>query len=261
MKRLGRTWIVASAGVAAAAAAAALLRYAGAATATPAAGPGFAVVELFTSEGCSSCPPADVELSKLVAAARASGARVYPLAFHVDYWNRGGWADRFSDAAYSARQRAYRAALRLDQVYTPQAVVNGTTEFVGSQADRLSAAVAAGLAATPAATVRVTPTVDGQTVHAAVDVTAGAGDVVNVAIVERGLSSDVSGGENGGRHLRHDDVVRGFATADVASGGHQTVDVPLPVGAVRAKVSVIAYVQDGRTMRVLGAAGADLPVR
>ncbi len=227
----------------------------------PAGGPGVAVVELFTSEGCSSCPPADAALSKLVAAARASGRAVYPLAFHVDYWNHGGWADRFSTAAASARQQAYATALHLDGPYTPQAVVNGTTEFVGSDTDRLSAAVAAGLAAKPAATVAVRATVDGHVVHAAVDVAGGAGDVLTVALVERGLSTAVGGGENQGRRLRHDGVVRGFATADVAAGGRQTVDVAIPADVLPAEASVVAYVQAKPMGAVAGAAAVDLPPR
>src|SRR5882757_10188754 len=93
---------------------------------------GFAVVELFTSEGCSSCPSADA----LVAAVQKENKDqpVYILAFHVDYWDRLGWKDAFSDAAYSDRQRAYASWLRLSSIYTPQVVVNGRKEFVGSDA-------------------------------------------------------------------------------------------------------------------------------
>src|SRR4051812_37227565 len=91
--------------------------------------PGIAVVELFTSEGCSSCPPADELLSRLVASAAKDGRRVYPIAFHVDYWNSLGHPDPFSAKAYSERQRAYAAAMRSKQVYTPQMIVNGINEF------------------------------------------------------------------------------------------------------------------------------------
>ena len=226
----------------------------------PAAARGFAVVELFTSEGCSSCPPADAQLSRLVAAARADGTAVYPLAFHVDYWNHGGWADRFSTAAASDRQRQYGQAFKLDSIYTPQAVVNGTSEFVGSNAGQLSKAVAAGLAMTPAATITAEPTVGGDTVHVAVKATgAAAGEQVVVALVERGLSTHVKGGENGGAYLRHDNVVRAFATAELPAGGRRTVDLRLPADAVRGNVSVIAFVQEPATMRIDAATGADLP--
>ena len=94
--------------------------------------PGFAVVELFTSEGCSSCPPADALLAEQVRDAREHGRPVYCLAFQVDYWNRLGWADPYSDAGFSRRQNDYAQAFQSDRVYTPQVVVNGTEEFVGS---------------------------------------------------------------------------------------------------------------------------------
>src|SRR6187402_1594915 len=92
---------------------------------------GFAVVELYTSEGCSSCPPADELVSKIQK--ESNGQPVYILAFHVDYWNRLGWKDVFGDAAYSKRQNDYAQYLKLPSVYTPQIVVNGKKEFVGSQ--------------------------------------------------------------------------------------------------------------------------------
>ncbi|MEL7087271.1 MAG: DUF1223 domain-containing protein, partial [Planctomycetota bacterium] len=96
----------------------------------------FAVVELFTSEGCSSCPPAEAVLNRLDRDARQGHQRIFTLAFHVDYWNRLGWTDPFSDRAYSDRQRDYAVTLRERSIYTPQMVVNGTTGFVGSHARR-----------------------------------------------------------------------------------------------------------------------------
>src|SRR5476649_2001101 len=92
---------------------------------------GFAVIELFTSEGCSSCPPADALVAKVQK--ESADKPVYILAFHVDYWNRLGWKDAFSSAEYSYRQSQYARWLKLSSVYTPQIVVNGHTEFVGSE--------------------------------------------------------------------------------------------------------------------------------
>src|ERR1700755_2161390 len=105
----------------------------------PAAGDGVAVGELFTSEGCSSCPPADA----LVAAVQKEekDQPVYILAFHVDYWDRLGWKDAFSSADYTARQKQYAQWLKLPQYYTPQAVINGTTECVGSEEANLRNAI------------------------------------------------------------------------------------------------------------------------
>src|ERR1700743_3380708 len=101
---------------------------------------GFAVVELFTSEGCSSCPPADAVVAKLQK--ESAGKPIYILAYHVDYWNHLGWKDAFSDAAYSARQKDYAQYLKIEGIYTPQIVVNGKTEFVGSEEGTLHKAIA-----------------------------------------------------------------------------------------------------------------------
>ena len=92
----------------------------------------FAIVELFTSEGCSDCPPAEELLNKITLEAMANKTYVYPLAFHVDYWNKLGWKDSFSDSSFSNRQRKYRIARGNEVVYTPQMSVKGNTECVGS---------------------------------------------------------------------------------------------------------------------------------
>jgi len=104
---------------------------------------GFAVVELFTSEGCSSCPPADQLVAKIEK--EVKDRPVYILAYHVDYWNRAGWKDGFSSADYSKRQQDYAAYLHIQQVYTPQIVVNGRMEFVGSEEAVLRGAITGNL--------------------------------------------------------------------------------------------------------------------
>ena len=90
------------------------------------------LVELFTSEGCSSCPPADTLLTRLAAEKTIGGAGIVTLAFHVDYWDRLGWKDWFSSAAFTERQNRYADAWKTDRVYTPQAVVDGRVELVGT---------------------------------------------------------------------------------------------------------------------------------
>ena len=96
--------------------------------------PGFAVIELFTSEGCSSCHSADAAVEKFL---KENNQQVYVLAFHVDYWNKLGWKDIFSNAAYTARQNKYATVLGLESIYTPQIIVNGRYEFVGSNSSQL----------------------------------------------------------------------------------------------------------------------------
>lgn len=219
----------------------------------------FAVIELFTSEGCSSCPPADRVMSDVLREARADGRRVFPLAFHVDYWNRLGWADRFADPDFSDRQRAYAARFKLDGLYTPQAIVNGRVEFVGSDRKRVDREIKAALEAPAAVAVTVTAAApDARRVvivdYAVTGATAKA--TLKLALVERDLETQVPRGENAGRTLPHDNVVRAFQVLplDKSSG---RAELTLPAGADVSNTSVVAYVQDAE-MRTLGAAAVDL---
>ena len=217
----------------------------------------FALIELFTSEGCSSCPPADRLLAHLAAEARDSGDPVFTLSFHVDYWNYLGWADPYSDPAFSARQRAYSQALN-EGVYTPQMIVNGRRGFVGSDAGKARQALLDALRQPASVTlaVGVSPvTAEGVLLvsYAAENLPAGA--VVHLAVVERGLSQNVTRGENTGRTLDHENVVRAFETLEARYG---KVPLTLPEGLNPENTSLIAYAQDVKTMAVLGAVSVDL---
>jgi hypothetical protein len=256
-------WLLAA--VAAVAAGAVAVRWAGAGSAAdkPKDDPaGVAVVELFTSEGCSSCPPADDLLGDLVQGARDDGRKVFALAFHVAYWDRLGWTDPYGDAAYSRRQNDYAAAFQSDRVYTPQMVVNGAEEFVGSDRERARKSIDAALKRPAAASVNLRLTDAGKKDDAgwAAEYEVGSapkGAVLNVALVERGLVSKVGRGENGGRTLRHENVVRFFRTVRLDESGKGTVEVKPPADLVRKNASVIVYVQkEGGA--VLGAAAADV---
>lgn len=220
---------------------------------------GVAVIELFTSEGCSSCPPAEKLLGELTRAAGRDGRPVFTLAFHVDYWNQLGWADRFSDAAYSARQRQYARAFGLDEIYTPQMVVNGKAQFVGSDRAAAERAITDALATQAAAAMKVSVEGNprgGYKVHVSMP-GADAASVVNIAVVEQGLSTDIKSGENGGRRLEEPSVVRWFRTVPAADAG----DIALPPlkGVRTDHASVIAYAQMSGNGPILGAAAASLP--
>lgn len=227
-----------------------------------AASEGFAVVELFTSEGCNSCPSADELLSEIAAEARDKSQPVYALGFHVDYWDDLGWVDRFASRANTDRQYRYAKEFRSHQIYTPQMIINGAAEFVGSDGRRARKTIASALKDDPTA-ISLALAAEGDfgleprvTVTYEVDRPA-AGAVVNIAVTERGLESDVVRGENVGRHLHHDNVVRAFKTVPLeVSPGRVVVDIPIDL--VGARSSVVAYVQDDRSMRILGAAGVDL---
>ncbi len=240
---------------------------AGCATSAPAAATPV-LVELFTSEGCSSCPPADAVLARLAATQPVAGAEVVVLSEHVDYWNSLGWRDPFSAAQFSERQQAYARTFGLDGPYTPQMVIDGGAQLVGSnQPDAIDAIAVAARAAKGRVTLAIEPAdVTGSSVRRLrirVDElpTTPADDVAEVllAITEGALRSSVARGENGGRELQHTGVVRalrvvGRADADGFTG---TVDVPLAADWAREQVRAVVFVQERRGRRVLavGAVG------
>ncbi|MGB0005890.1 MAG: DUF1223 domain-containing protein, partial [Candidatus Sulfotelmatobacter sp.] len=167
------------------------------------------VVELFTSEGCSSCPPADLLLQKLVQQQPIADAEIIALEEHVDYWNHDGWVDPYSSSEWTERQQAYADVFK-DDPYTPEAVVNGRSQFVGNNRGEVEAEIkkAAGNLKTE---VRITAASSdangGQRFHVSVEKLAGnsAGDVAEIwlAVTEDGLHSSVMRGENAGRVLQH----------------------------------------------------------
>ena len=217
------------------------------------------VVELFSSEGCSSCPAADAVLDELDRDQPVPGAEVVALELHVDYWNRLGWADPFSRAEFSARQARYAQAFHLRGVYTPQAVVDGADEAVGSESGTLRSEIAKA-AARPAA--RVSLALRGDMVALQVSsLPAGADDRAEVwlAITERGLSTDVPRGENAGRHLRHGPVVRELAQVGTLRDGRFARELPfaLPAGVKPERARIVAFVQEHTTRHIVGAAAID----
>ena len=165
------------------------------------------VVELFTSEGCSSCPPADALLSKLNRAGTVEGVQVLILSEHVDYWNQLGWKDRFSSSAVTQRQGGYARRFDLNSSYTPQMVIDGHAELVGNDENGVRRQLA--LAARSPKPAKVELRWSGQDeLQIAVNGTAESDGDVLLAITEDGLSTQVGGGENGGRTLLHNGVVR-----------------------------------------------------
>jgi hypothetical protein len=249
----------------------ALLAQAGAAPAhVPAAARVPVVVELFTSEGCSSCPPADTLLSKLAQDGAVAGVQVIPLGLHVTYWDQLGWKDPASLPEATDRQQEYgRSVFGVDNVYTPQAVVDGRTQLVGSDEAGLRRAIAKA-AAEPHATIsleasastpdRVVATV---TVTNTAD-TAGESLHVVCFLTEDGLSSVVKRGENGGRTLHNDAVVRRVVSRSekqiAAAGPPVTVEfAKLPGDWRRDRLHVVALVQGDRSRRVWAAATTAVP--
>ena len=169
---------------------------------------GLAVVELFTSEGCSSCPPAD-EAVRVVAAQHQSG--VFILSFHVDYWDRLGWKDPFSSAQYTSRQQDYAKAFRLSSIYTPQVIVNGSEEFVGSDAGRLQQAIHKSLDAGASQPLSVDIKIENNNqVSIKYKLEASGTSYLNLALVQLHATTQVKAGEHNGLTLNHVNIVRDF---------------------------------------------------
>ena len=218
------------------------------------------VVELFTSEGCSSCPAADAALRELETAQSVPGVEIIALGQHVDYWNRLGWKDPFSSPQFTERQRDYAAGFGTGS-YTPQAVVNGRYEFVGSQRGKLAEAIAQA-ARVPRATVALSrPGTSTLGIKVSNLPASTAATEVLLALTETGLSSQVGRGENSGRLLRHAAVVRalrplGSLTAD----GTFAVTTPLSLNPVwkTENLRAVVLVQEKASHRIVGVAALPL---
>jgi hypothetical protein len=224
-----------------------------------AAGP--VLVELFTSQGCSSCPPADRLLGELPSS--VDGVEVLPLAFHVDYWDDLGWRDPFSSPDWTARQRRYSGPIAGGRVYTPQLIVQGHADVLGS--DRGDAIEAIRAAARAPRTGRIRASATGSdriTVAVEAELDGGRADAM-VALVESGLSTKVARGENSGRALVNHFVVRRLVKAFAVEGGAGKGEVALPVDPAwqRDRLAVTVFLQDPASLRVLAAASARMRAR
>ena len=231
------------------------------------------LVELFTSEGCSSCPPADEVLSKLDKIQPIPGVEIIALGEHVDYWNRLGWIDPYSSADFSRRQSIYSDAFNQDGVYTPQMIVDGREEFAGGNMDRARAAIAKA-AQSPKASVQVQASENSNAANHGVvklsihvrdlpRLTDGDSAEVLLAITENNLRSEVSRGENAGRYLRHSAVVRELTVLGDTNG--QSFDaeprVDLANGWQRDNLRAVAFIQERGRRRILGAAVVGLSTK
>lgn len=228
------------------------------------------VVELFTSEGCSSCPPADALLARLDAEQPVEEAEVIPLAMHVDYWNRLGWTDPFSSGEFSRRQGEYAQAYGKDGVYTPQMIVDGVREFPGGNSGTALAAIGRA-AREPKAEVLIergpAQTDEQANLFVTIDKfpkqTEGDPVYVLLAVTESGLSSDVSRGENSGRRLEHVGVVRVIRQLGIlpeTRGGRFKVEtgVMIEKGWRRENLRAVVFAQERGTRRVLAAGSLKL---
>jgi len=223
------------------------------------------VVELFTSEGCSSCPSADAVLAKLEREQPVAGAEIIPLALHVDYWNYLGWSDPFSSKDFSVRQSEYANAYGKDGVYTPQMIVDGVKEFPGGNS-RLALDTIAKAALAPKGNVQITRagSQPAEGVRLGVHIENlpkpldGDESFVLLVVTESNLSTNVARGENAGRKLSHVGVVRRLTTLGGLAGARdgkfdaETV-VPVEKGWRRENLRAVVFAQERGSRRVLAA--------
>jgi hypothetical protein len=205
------------------------------------------VVELFTSQGCSSCPAADVYLGEL-----ANRPSVLALSFHVDYWNGLGWVDPYASREATQRQRAYAQRLALRYVYTPQIVVNGAAQAIGSErpvVDKLIEAMAGETMSAPA--LSLARGADGLAVHVGAGAAAEPSTVWLVSF-DRQHATPVRGGENGGRTLTNYQVVRRFEQLGTWTG--DALDLTVPAVSPDPDGGLAVLLQAGGTGRILAAA-------
>jgi hypothetical protein len=216
-----------------------------------------AVVELFTSQGCSSCPPADKLLEQTIK--NTGDKKIFALSFHVDYWNRLGWADPFSNAAFSKRQNDYVNALNTNGAYTPQIIVNGSREFVGSDKTSLNKALNEELNnkslvdfSTISATVladkriKVSYTLQGKFADCK----------INAALISKTETTVIKRGENGGTILTNENVVREFVTQKAKIS--EEITFANPYGNAKESLAVIVYIQQQKDYKITGAAMAGI---
>jgi len=218
---------------------------------------GFAVIELFTSEGCSSCPPADELVARIEK--ESKDKPVYILAYHVDYWNRLGWKDAFSSADYSKRQNDYANYLNLQSVYTPQIVVNGKTEFVGSEEGTLRNAIRTSLqkASSTQLALNVSAIEQGRADIKYNTEGTDKNTVLQIAVLQKNAQTKVERGENGGRTLSHVQIVRKLqrVALNVNNG---SVNVALPHGFDTQGWEIIGFLQNTVNGTIIGASRATL---
>jgi len=232
----------------------------------PGTPPRLVIVELFTSEGCSSCPPADALLKELSEQQKMDGVRVVALEEHVDYWNHLGWKDPYSTAEFSQRQNDYAQVFGTDGVYTPQMVVDGQREFVGGRSREAREAIQKAANQPKAEIILVA---EGDTspgkpafklqIKSLGGVSVRGETELWVAVTEKDLQSDVNAGENSGETLKHAAVVRSLRKIDTLgdpAGYDRQIQVAIDPRWQKENVAVVVFLAEKTSRKIIGAAAA-----
>ena len=209
---------------------------------------GFALIELFTSEGCSSCTPADEALGEIQN--KYNDKNVLVLSYHVDYWNKLEWKDIFSDASFTQRQEYYSNIFRLNSIYTPQVVVNGRKEFLGSNKSKLISSIEEQLNDRSAVSIKLNAI---QNTGAKIDVNYSAEGVdakkeqAILVLIQKMATSEIKKGENKGRTLNHINIVRNIFYLPLKE---KTTNFTIPAGFSKKDFFIAGFIQDKKSGKV-----------
>ncbi|PWB22516.1 DUF1223 domain-containing protein [Flavobacterium sp. HTF] len=213
---------------------------------------GFAVLELFTSEGCSSCPPADELMGRIQNEYKDD--QVYVLSYHVDYWDRQGWKDIFSNPDYTKRQYDYAKWLGKEPIYTPQLVVNGRKDYIASDETSVRSAVKNTLSKPATADLSLEANVINNKLNVSYTVNGiSKNSRLVFAAVQKSAKSNVKRGENAHRILSHYQIVRQFQSVALKTNGHGSATITAPKDFNTNDFEIIGFVQDSNSGAILGA--------
>jgi len=214
----------------------------------------FAVVELFTSEGCWSCPPADELIAKLEK--DNQNKKLFIMALHVDYWDHQGWKDRFSNSKFTERQKQYATWMNLSTLYTPQMVINGKTEMVGSETGKILQGIQSAMLETHPENLRLNvEQKEEKNIRVSYISTSNAKNTdILVALVQKHASSQVSAGENAGKALSHVQVVRELQSRSIKA--HDSFSFRLPD--TKNQWEIIAFEQEKKSGEIIDATSIEL---
>jgi hypothetical protein len=206
---------------------------------------GFALLESFTSEGCSSCPAADEVLEEIQK--KYNDKNVLVLSYHVDYWNKLGWKDIFSDASFTQRQEYYSNIFRLNSIYTPQVVVNGKKEFLGSNKSKLTSSIEEQLNERSAVAIKlnVVQNAEGKIdVHYSAEGVDAKKEQAILVLIQKMATNEIKKGENKGRTLHHINIVRNIFYLPLKE---KTTSFTLPTGLQKEDIFVAGFIQDEKS--------------
>jgi len=209
---------------------------------------GFALIELFTSEGCSSCPAADEALGEIQK--KYNDKNVLVLSYHVDYWNKLGWKDIFSDASFTQRQEYYSNIFRLNNIYTPQAVINGKKEFIGSNKSELTSSIEEQLNERSPVSIKLNTVQNSEgriDVHYSAEGVDAKKEQAIFVLVQKMATSEIKKGENKGRTLHHINIVRNIFYLPLKE---KTTNFTLPAGFSKEDFFVAGFIQDKKSGKI-----------